>query len=199
MLTDSNNDKFIVKWENRDTLSYHIEGELTYISRKAWDQYIQEIEELIGLQIVEVDNRNVADIQVYFGALEDYFEEHRISFTGEIESEKFDNWHNRTFNENKELITASYCIVPSKAYEYDRGTYNVKNLFLKSLGHLGNLFKNNMLIALDSGLAQTKFTRQDKRIVKIHYDSRIKSGMSLKEVNAVLNAMDLQLLINEKF
>jgi len=187
----------IVKWENVDTLKYQIIGDLKYISQKGWIQFTKEIENLTELKIIETNDNAETHIYIYFGELNDYF----LRFNSEIPKQLhsgFDNWHSRKYNSQKQLLEASFCIVPSKTKDSKRGVFNVKKLFLKSLGLLGEVNNENSMFYKHQTEKNTYFMRKDKRIIKIHYNPAIKAGMTDQQVRVALNSIDLTDLIREK-
>lgn len=111
-LSVNNQTMFIVKWEHKDTLKYHIEGNIQFIYEKDWNKFIIEISSLVEKLIVETENPAEADIHIYFGELIDYFKKYNIPYRNEIlVNDKFDNWSNRNYNKNYQLLSSSYCIV----------------------------------------------------------------------------------------
>jgi hypothetical protein len=133
-LSVNNQTTFIVKWENKDTLKYHIEGKIEFISKKSWNKYINEVSRLVEKHIVETGNPTEADIHIYFGELLDYFIKYNISYRNEIlVNDKFDNWSNRRYNNKHQLLSSSYCIVTSKTKSDDRGDFNIKKLGIVNL------------------------------------------------------------------
>ena len=188
----------IIKWENKDTLKYHIEGELKYMSDKKWNKFLNSIEKLIDIKIVKTEDLDNSDIKIFFGELTKYFNDCNINFPKNIISDKSDSWSNRRYNKKKQLISISYCIVPSKTRDFKRGQFNLKKLFLKSLGLLGEVKSEYSLFYRHETDGNSQFKKRDKRIVKIHYNKAIKAGMTTREVNSTLNELDLEKLLKEK-
>jgi len=189
----------IVKWENKDTLKYSVNGKLKFMSKKNWGKFINEIENLININIIETNNIQDSDIKIYFGELNDYFKIHRIKVPINLISSNFDNWSNRNYNKNKQLTSASYCIVTSKTKNSKRGVYNLKKQFLKSLGLLGNLDNEYSIFYKSQTEGNSQLKRNDKRLIKIHYNDSIKAGMNSNEIKEVLNSIDLATIIKEKY
>jgi len=198
-LSANNQTVFIVKWENKDTLKYHIDGNIEFISKKSWNKYINEVGGLIEKHIVETKNPTEADIHIYFGELMDYFKKYKISYRNEIKvNDRFDNWSDRSYNNKHQLSSTSYCIVPSKTLSGERGDYNIKRMFLKSIGLLGVTESRISLFNTNSNVPVTGLANEDKRLIKLFYSDSIKAGMNLDEVNKVLKTLDLEALYNEK-
>jgi hypothetical protein len=189
----------IVKWENKDTLKYHIEGKMEFITRKSWDKYINEVSSLIKMPILETESVTKADINIYFGELSDYIRKYKTSYPAEITTNnRLNSWSNRNYNSKHQLLSTSYCIVPSKTTSDDRGDYNIKRLFLSSLGLLGAIETRSSLFNSKEIKPVTWLYAEDKRLIKLFYSDSIKAGMDLKEVNEVLKTMNLEMLCDEK-
>jgi hypothetical protein len=190
---------FIVKWENKDTLKYYIDGTFQFISKKSWNKYINEVSSLIEKHIVEIENPTEADIHIYFGELSDYFTTYNISYRNDIKVNlNFDNWESRRYNNKRQLLSTSFCIVPSKTSSIDRGDYNIRRMFLKSLGLLGTTESRISLFNFNSIEPVIGLDNEDKRLIKLFYSDSIKAGMNLDEVNKALQTLDLEALCNEK-
>lgn len=190
---------FVVKWENKDTLRYHIEGDLQFISQKNWNKYINEVSGLVDKRIVETEDFDEADIHIYFGELVNYFAKYNITYGHEVmANNNFDNWSSRHYNINQQLLSTNFCIVPSKTRRDIRGDYNMKRLFLKSLGILGTFDSRTSLFNANSSEPLIILTKEDKRLIKLFYSDAIKAGMNLSEVKLALNEMDLEAFYNEK-
>ena len=199
-LLEFNNKKLPVnKWENKDTLKYHITGEFKFMSKKNWEKYLVNIENLIGIKIIETENFDDSDIKIFFGELDQYFIKNNIKAPGKINLEEFDNWNNRSYNNKKQLTKTSFCIVPSRTKDSKRGNFNLKKQFLKSLGLLGGL-ENEFSVF---NKYQTKYnfhlSKNDKKIIKIHYDQSIKAGMDLEDIELALNKVDMQKILKERY
>lgn len=198
-LSVNNQALFIVKWESKDTLRYHIEGKIEFISKNSWNKYINEVCSLVEKHIVETDNPTEADIHIYFGELMDYFEKFNISYRNEILiNDNFDNWSNRLYNNKKQLLSSSYCIVTSKIKRNDRGEFNIRRLFIKSLGMLGNIDSRRSIFNSNAVDPLTGLYIEDKRLIKLFYSDSIKAGMNLFEVNKALETLNLEALYREK-
>lgn len=194
-----NNYQFpLMKWENKDTLKYQIVGEFTYMSKKKWDSFLSDLELLTGMKIVEATDGSDVQITVFFGELKDYFLATKNKLPLAVDF-KMSNWSNRTYNKQYQLMKTSFCIVPSKIQKYNHGTFYLKNLFLKSLGLLGVNDDSFSLFYKYSTDNNDNFSKSDKQIIKLHYDTNIKAGMNLEqEKNTVNNSIDLEALVNEK-
>lgn len=198
-LTVNNQPTFIVKWENKDTLKYYFDGKIEFISEKGWNKYINEVSSLIEKYIVETENPTEADIHIYFGELMDYFTKYNVSYLNETKVYlKFDNWESRRYNNKRQLLSTSFCIVPSKTPSNDRGDYNIRRMFLKSLGLLGTTEVRRSLFNFNSVEPVTWLCEEDKRLIKLFYSDSIKAGMNFDEVNKALQILDLEALYNEK-
>ncbi|MBL4643040.1 MAG: DUF2927 domain-containing protein [Flavobacteriaceae bacterium] len=188
----------VLKWENKETLKYYISGKFEFISKKEWTKFLKKIEFVTGFRIIPTEKFSDADIHLYFGELTDYFKTFNIRAPQQLVS-KFDNWSSRKYNRNRQLTLATYCIVPSKTKTRNRGSYNLKKLFLKSLGMLGESKDKYSLFYKYQTDGNRRLSKTDKRILKIHYDDILKSGMKLTEVKDLLNSkINLNKIIKEK-
>lgn len=198
-LSVNNQTTYILKWENKDTLKYHIDGKFQFISKKNWNKYIDEVSSLIEKQIIETDNSTEADIIIYFGEIVDYLNKYNISVRNEIlEKNNFDHWASRKYNNKRQLTISGFCIVTSKTKSNNRGAYNVKRLFLKSLGLLGEIESIGSLFNSNASEPITELYKNDKKIIKLFYSDLIKAGMNLTEVNNALETIDLEAYYKEK-
>lgn len=195
-----NNKKLPVnKWEDKDTLKYHIAGEFQYMSTKNWEKYLSKIENLINIKIVETIKIDESDIKIFFGELDQYFIKNNIEAPGRFDLKEFDNWNNRSYNNKKQLTKTSFCIVPSRTKDSERGNFNLKKQFLKSLGLLGELQDEYSVLHKHQTNNNIHLSKKDKKILKIHYDESIKAGMNLEEVNLALDIIDLPKILKERY
>ena len=199
-LLEFNNKKLPVnKWENKDTLKYHITGEFQFMSEKKWEKYLGNIENLIGIKIIETENFDDSDIEIFFGELDEYFIKNNIKAPGKINLDEFDNWNNRSYNNKKQLTKTSFCIVPSRTKDSKRGNFNLKKLFLRSLGLLGELKSEYSVFYKYQTQYNSHLSKNDKKIIKIHYDESIKAGMKLEEIELALNKVDMPAILKERY
>lgn len=189
----------VIKWENKDTLKYSVNGEFKFMSKKSWGKFINDIENLINIRIIETNNIQNSDIKIYFGELYDYFQLQSIKIPKNLISSNFDNWSNRRYNSKKQLTSTSYCIVTSKTKNSKTGRFNLKKQFLKSLGLLGNLDNEYSIFYKRQTEGNNQLSRNDKRLIKIHYENSIKAGMNINEIKKVLSLIDLGTIIKEKY
>ncbi len=200
LLLEFNNKKLPVnKWENKDTLKYHITGEFQFMSEKKWEKYLGNIENLIGIKIIETENFDDSDIEIFFGELDEYFIKNNIKAPGKINLDEFDNWNNRSYNSKKQLTKTSFCIVPSRTKDSKRGNFNLKKLFLRSLGLLGELKSEYSVFYKYQTQYNSHLSKNDKKIIKIHYDESIKAGMKLEEIELALNKVDMPTILKERY
>ncbi|RKS53519.1 Protein of unknown function (DUF2927) [Gillisia mitskevichiae] len=189
----------IIKWENKDTLKVHIAGEFEYMSKKRWEKYLNKIEDLVNIKIVETKNIAESDIKIFFGELDAYFANYKVTAPKNVNLTKFDNWNSRNYNSEKQLTNTSYCIVPSKTRDSKRGSFNIKKTFLKSLGILGELENDFSILNRYQTDNNTQLSKNDKRIINIHYNNSIKAGMNMDEIKIALNSIDIPAILEEKF
>jgi len=188
----------IIKWENNDTIKYQIVGEMKYISRKSFKKYLLKLEELTNLEFVETNRTENSNIIIYFGELKDYFDFTKRTIPQNILG-NFDNWSNRKYNDHNQLTHSSFCIVTSKTKNTKRGRYNIKKLFLKSIGLLGSLPHENSIFYKYNTTYNSRLSKNDKRIIKIHYDINVKAGMTKSEsIKAIKENINIENLIDSK-
>lgn len=103
-----------------------------------------------------------------------------------------------TYSQSRSVDRMRDEFVPSKTTSNDRGVYNIKRMFLKSLGLLGQIDSRTSLFNFNSSEPITGLYREDKRLIKLFYSDSIKAGMNLAEVNKVLKSLDLEARYKEK-
>tara|TARA_Y100000034_G_scaffold105927_1_gene134149 strand:- start:504278 stop:504850 length:573 start_codon:yes stop_codon:yes gene_type:complete len=189
----------LIKWENRDTLRYFINGDLRFISKKRLAEFISNVEELTGMQLVATKTQKEGDIKVFFGPIEDYIKDFNIPIKKFLANPNFDHFFYRNNDDKGRLSNASFCIVPDKTNSYDRGTLNFKRLFLRSIGMMGYLNSRRSIFYANANPPSPSFSRKDKRLVKLLYSPEIKAGMNEFDLNKVLFEMDLKTIIATKY
>ena len=194
----NNTKQTLKKWEGVDTIAYAFTGKRQYLSKKNWSNFISELEELTGLTFIETSNKESGHINLFFGDINDYFKIIKTELPRNL-TMKSNNWSNRRYTKEGKLLSASFCIMPSRIKNSNHGSHLVKKLFLKSLGLLGKSKNEYSLFYKYPTKNNTLFKRYDKRIVKIHYNRHIKAGMDLYQIKKVLNnSVDLDSLLKEK-
>ncbi len=103
-----------------------------------------------------------------------------------------------TYSQSRSVDRMRDEFVPSKTTSNDRGVYNIKRMFLKSLGILGKIDSRTSLFNFNSSEPITRLYIEDKRLIKLFYSDSIKAGMNLAEVNEVLKSLDLEARYKEK-
>lgn len=189
----------IIKWENRDTLRYCFNGQLEFITKQNWNSFINQIEHLIDITIIETNNPLKADIHIYFGDILDFLKEYELENIFKIQIHQ--SWQSRSYrkyNKNHQLQTSYYCIVTKAINKREIGIYLIKKLFLKSLGFLGDGRLNSSFFYQYRKTPELNIFKEDKRIIKLFYSDSLKAGMSLKEVEDALNKIDLEAIYNAK-
>jgi hypothetical protein len=186
----------LTKWGDVDTLTYLVAGEFEFMSAKKWTNFTNEMSALIGKEFIESTDESY-HILIYFGTLEDYSGEYNIDIPVNL-AEKFSNWSARRFGKGQELVKSSFCIDPTKVINYNEGEYFLQKLFAKSLGILGESQNEYSLFFEYYNANNERLTREDRRIIKLHYNSMLKPGMSQSEARKILEQMDLDILTKEK-
>ncbi|MEP0985823.1 hypothetical protein [Ekhidna sp.] len=182
----------IIKW-TKDTLTYNIEGQLTFLNSKKWIKFIDELSLITNITFIESDE---ADITIFIGTMNEYFEWLGESMPSYASS--FNNWGRRRWNSNYELFHSSYCLTPQiKIANY--GSYQLKRWFLISLG-LNGTNPNNVSV-LHNSFTQSNYylSKRDKQCLRLHYHPFIKPGMKMAELKDVINSsIDLDALAKDK-
>lgn len=188
----------IEKWEETGTLAYKIEGDLVHMSRKSLKKYLAEIEGLTGITFSETVNISVADIVMYSGDLKDYLRLTNTNVLNNITS-KYDNWNDRKYNANRQLTSASFCVDPKKTKTPDRYRFLFKKGILKSIGLWGRSDDEYSIFYKYNTKYNLRLNKNDKRIIKLHYNSNIKAGMSLSELKeTILQDIDVEAMLKQK-
>lgn len=188
----------LLKWENKDTLKYHIEGDIRYLSDKKYAHFINEIAELINIPINETEHIGEADIKLFMGDLYTFFEKYPIGSSTNLLSPSMDHYHSRRFNSDKQLKEINYCIDSDKINDVKRGRYLLKRSFLKSLGIMGDSTDETSIFAKNTRDYAVNLSKNDKRIIKLHYAKELQAGMTEQEVITALSSLDLATLAKEK-
>ncbi|MCB2197506.1 MAG: hypothetical protein KQH79_16720 [Bacteroidetes bacterium] len=187
----------LTKWENRDTIYYFIEGDLHYINAKRWNIFLEEIEKITNLHFCKSTDINSTNILIYFGNLSDFFEVSNADLPYTIKND-FSTWSSKRWNNSYQLSWTGFCMVPELIKNNQIGAYYLKRLFLKSIGLLGESEDPYSIYSRYYNRNST-FNRNDKRLLKLHYNSIIEAGMTYTEVKETITKLvDLKSLIKEK-
>lgn len=178
-------DQPIIKWDTDiKTLKYKIIGDLDFMNEKTWSKYLLEIEELTGIELSRTDQEDF-QILIFLGEFNEYAE-----LTGNQiplqAAAKFNNWSSRSWDTNHSLRSASFCIVPTKIKNDIEGTYRLKKGFLKSLGLLGEIDDEHSIFHKYPASTNTRISRKDKRIIKLHYNQAVEPGSNPEVVKQTL-------------
>ncbi|QED36663.1 hypothetical protein FK178_02565 [Antarcticibacterium arcticum] len=188
----------LIKWELQNTIHYFVQGDLQYMSRKNWVRFITDLESLTGLEIIETTELQKAQIAIHFSDLEQFAALENIKLPG-VDISHFDHWNSRKYNKQYQLERSAYCIVPNLITNNQRGTYNLQRLFLKSLGLLGEVDNEYSIFYPRQTDNNRSLSKNDKRLIKIHYLPGIKPGMNKMEVESFLDTkLDLEELLKQK-
>lgn len=188
----------LIKWELTTPIQYFFKGDLKYMSRKNWDRFITDLESLTGLEIIETNELQKAQISIHFSDLEDFAALEKIELPG-VDLSHFDHWNSRKYNKQFQLERSAFCLVPNRITNNQRGTYNLQRLFLKSLGLLGDLDNEYSIFNTRQTDNNRTLSKNDKRLIKIHYLPGIKPGMNRIDVDTFLDKeLDLEELLKEK-
>jgi len=186
------------KWEGIDTIHYYIEGKLQYMTEKSLRMFLQEMQELTGLTFVESKDKGKYQLLFFFGTLTHY----SIFTQNEIPLhlvEKSRTWYTFLTGPNNRLVKTSFCINPSQVKSQLEGRFYFQSLFLKCIGIRGNIEDELSIFFNYYSNKNGGLTMGDKRLVKLHYNPKIKSGMLDYLVEQTLNdSIDLEMFANEK-
>lgn len=186
------------KWEGIDTIRYHVEGKLQYMTEKSLKMFLQEIQELTGLTFVESKDKGKYQILFFFGTLAGYSTFTKNDIPLHL-VEKSRTWHSFLTGPNNRLVKTSFCINPSLVKSQLEGRFYFQSLFLKCIGIRGNTDDDLSIFFNYYSNKNSGLTMGDKRLVKLHYNPKIKSGMLDYLVEQTLNdSIDLEMFANEK-
>ena len=196
---NKNGNRFTIeKWEERDTLYYKIEGELFYLSPKNFKKYLAKIEGLSGITFRETTEREKADIIMFIGDLQDYFRYIKSDIPINL-TNNFDNWNNRKYTPAKQLRSATFCVDPQKTKTPERNRYLIKRGILKSIGFWGQSEDDYSMFYKYNTKNNLRLSKNDKRVIKLHYNSSIKANMSVSESKeTILKNIDIEFLLKQK-
>ena len=195
----SGNSLDLIKWHGVDTLKIKIDGELKYMNKKRLWKYLNQLEELTNLNFKETAEIEDAQLVIYFGRIGDYFQKFGLANYGNLTSE-MDNWYNRKHNGLGKLIKARFCIDVEKTLSAKRGEWNIKRNLLRCLGLGGNSTDEGSLFYKFNTRYNFHLSRDDKRIINIHYNEKLEGGMTGSESRETLeNEIDVGLILKQKF
>ena len=121
------------KWEGIDTIRYHIEGKLQYMTEKGLRMFLQEMQELTGLTFVESKDKRNYQLLFFFGTLPDYSIFAQIDIPLNL-VEKSRTWHSLLTGPQNRLVKTSFCINPLQVKSQLEGRFYFQSLFLKCIG-----------------------------------------------------------------
>ena len=187
------------KWEVIDTIRYRIQGKLQYLNSKTLGMFLQQVHELTGLTFVESKDKSKYQMLFFFGTLPEYSIYTKIEIPLNL-VEKSCTWQSFLTGQNNRLVQTSFCIDPSKVKTQLEGRFYFQSLFLKSIGICGNIDDPMSIFFNCYSNKNSGLTMIDKRLIKIHYHPKIKSGMLDYLVErTVRDSIDLESLVNAKF
>ncbi len=181
-------DQPLVKWgDNVDTLMFKVVGQLDFVTEKSWDAFLSEIQSLSGKILIETKIGEY-HILIFLGELYEY-----AKITGaQVPSNslnRFNNWSSRNWDTNYNLTKTSFCIVPNKMKDKNEAVYRLNKGFLKSMGMLGELDDEFSIFYQYPATSNADLSRDDKRLLKLHYHSAIKSGEDKASLKKALFAL----------
>lgn len=187
----------LLKWVERDTLKYRIFGKLSFVSKKEWKSFIEEVAELSNITIVETAASDY-DIIVYFGNLKDYakFSGANIPATA---LQSYSNWNHRKRTSEHHLKFASSCTDPAKIKDGNYGAYITKRNFLRSMGLLGSTKNDYSIFTDNNNKVNRSLFKIDKRLIKLHYQAAVTPGLERQELRKVVKSLpDIDQMAVEK-
>ncbi len=188
----------IKKWELIDTLKYTIIGDMKYMSKKDLRKYLNKLENLTNIKIIEVTSEEQANITMFFGDLDIYL---KMIESGYLipRTNTFDNWSSRKHNNKNQLTSSGFCVDIKRVKSKKRARWLIKSGWLKSLGILGTLDSDRSVLFKYNTKNNSNLNKIDKRIIKMHYSNNIKSNMSSEEVQSILSTkINIDEFLDEK-
>jgi hypothetical protein len=188
----------IAKWSSDiKTLKYKIVGEFQYMNEKNWDKYLLGIEELTGIKLIRTYQDDFK-ILIFFGEIDDYLEFSNNDIPFNI-ANKFSTWNNRKYHSDYSLKSTSFCIVPAKIKDGNKGIFWLKRGILHGFGLLGEIEYESSIFYKYLTATNTRLSRKDKRYIKLHYNQAIKPGTNYGEVKqTLLNLSNIKELSKER-
>ena len=188
----------LIKWDGIDTLNIKIDGELKYIKKKRLWKYLDQLTRLTKLNFKETAEMEDAQIVLYFGRLDDYFQKFKLTSYGHLTNE-MDNWYNRRHDGFGKLKKATFCIDVEKTISAKRGEWNIKRNLLRSIGLAGNSADEGSLFYKFDSRYNFYLSKEDKKIINLHYNEKLEAGMSVSESREMLeNEIDVAKVLKQK-
>ena len=151
------------------------------------------------MKIIKTNSVSESDISMYFGSLDSYAQAYAVDMPRSVDVSHFDYYESREYNRQKQLKSASFCLVPSQIKTSQRGRFLLMHLFVRALGMLGSLDSTYSLFYKHQTAGNLHLKRPDKRLIRMHYTSDLKAGMPADAVRNVLHKMDLESILKEKY
>lgn len=187
----------LMRWAE-DTITYRIMGDMKYLNDKAWSKFLSNLEDVTGRKFLRTDDDDY-QILMFFGDIKVY-----AQVTGtEIPFgllKNFNGWNSRNWDrKNGNLTKASACVELVKIKTYSQGIYRTKKAFIRTLGMLGESPDKNSFFHKYFLESNGKPTRADWRLIKLHYNQSLQSGLKKHEVKKILLELEnIEELTNEK-
>ena len=97
------------------------------------------------------------------------------------------------------MTKASFCLDITKIKDTSEGEHYIIKQFLKSLGLRGDSDDEYSLFYRSYRNNGAWFNKNERRILRIHYNDKIKAGHTLNETKVILrDSIDLQKILKEK-
>ena len=97
------------------------------------------------------------------------------------------------------MTNASFCLDITLMSDNLEGQHYLIKQFLKSLGLTGNSENQYSLFYKNYMNTGVGFDKDEKRVLRIHYNERIKAGLELNETRIILkDSIDLERILKEK-
>ncbi|MGB3466693.1 MAG: hypothetical protein WBA74_15545 [Cyclobacteriaceae bacterium] len=176
------------RW-GKDTVTYRIFGELPFMSKKDWNKFVNEVSQLTDIVFLPTDQTQ-SDILIYFGTIRGFAEYTNASIPQSVINQ-YNSWNTRQRSGvTGDLKFASGCTDPDKPRVIYKGVADVKSLFLSAIGLYSTLDDEYSLLNGGQFAGTVKLSRNDKRLIKMHYHPSLKSGLDRKTLRATLRSID---------
>lgn len=187
----------LIKWEETDTVQYIFRDGLQYMSRKNWDRFTKDLESLTGLKIMEAAQPDKAQIKIHHKEIREFASIEKVTLPA-TDLSGFDHWSSRSYTRQYQLKKVAMCLVPARIKDDQRGSFLLQQQFLKSLGLLGKTENEYSIFYKHQTNGNRNLSKNDKRIIRIHYLPEVKAGKSWDEVSRHLDKeVDLEKLLKE--
>lgn len=174
----------IHKWETN--LKIIVTGEPETYLLTELDNIVEELNELTGsgIKLERVTDQAQANFEIFFGSGNDYadIEPNATSYVGTNWGLTWIYW-----NTNGVIYQGSMYVDIFRATDINAQKHLLREELTQSLGLLNDSYDYASSIFYQAWTTTTEYADIDRKVIQIHHNPQIVSGMTLAEVEAVLN------------